>query len=427
MSVADRWHLSRPPAGAKKCSAHRRVPSAEHEVGLRWQVRGVDADARPVKRNFEYEEDAKAYDAELKATVRAGTYVDDRAGKVTLRSRCELWRTTREHDPLTAERAETAFRCHVYDDPDHPGRTPQGGIAIGEMPIGLLARRPSALEAWLANTPLHVNSKLVLFDLVSAVFQSAVHDHIITENPFRSAIKRPKRVDLDVVAWDAAQMTAVADAMPERWRPMPLLAASCGHRQGEAFAVALRDIDFLRRTCRIDVQVKMVGNALVYAPIKNDKARTVPVASAVIDRLAASLRRYGPVSVTLPWSQKNHRQHGKPVTRELLFTREDGRALSRSVFNPYWRRSVSAAGIEDAPQRNGFHVCRHSAAAVWLSDGLNIARVASYLGDSVAVVSKHYSHFMPNDDERARGIMDRHFSALAERSDAPTFPSEARR
>ena len=89
--------------------------------------------------------------------------------------------------------------------------------------------------------------------------------------------------------------------------------------------------------------------------------------------------------------------------------------------------AVKAAGIEYVPQINGFHVCRHSAAAVWLSDGLNIARVASYLGDSVATVSRHYSHFMPNDEERARGIMDRHFEGLAGRQDALRIPSGAQR
>ena len=424
MSTGDRWHLVHPPADARKCS-HRKYPSAEHEQGLRWQVRGADPDGRHVKRNFEYQAEAEAFDAELKAAVRAGRYVDERAGRVTLRSRCELWRSTRDHDPLTAERTETAFRCHVYEDPASPGRTPQGGIAIGEVPIGVLARQPSRLEAWLSATPLHVNSRLVLFDLVSAVFQAAVHDHIITENPFRLAVKRPRRVDLDVVAWDAATMVTVASGLPARWQPMPLLAASCGHRQGEAFAVAVRDVDFLRRTCRVDVQVKTVGNALVFAPIKNDRVRTVPVAADVIEVLAASMCEFGPVPVTLPWSQRSHRQHGKPVTRELLFTRPDGRALNRSAFNPYWRRAVKAAGIEYVPQIGGFHVCRHSAAAVWLSDGLNIARVASYLGDSVATVSKHYSHFMPDDTERARGIMDRHFAGLAGRSNALTFPSEA--
>ena len=66
MSVGDRWHLVHPPAEARRCS-HRKYPSAEHELGLRWQVRGTDGDGRPVKRNFEYQSDADAFDAELKA------------------------------------------------------------------------------------------------------------------------------------------------------------------------------------------------------------------------------------------------------------------------------------------------------------------------------------------------------------------------
>ena len=113
------------------------------------------------------------------------------------------------------------------------------------------------------------------------------------------------------------------------------------------------------------------------------------------------------------------------MTRRLLFTRPDGQVLSRTSFNPMWRRAWAAAGVEAAEQVNGFHVCRHSAASAWLSGGLNIAKVAKFLGDTVAVVSKTYSHFLPSDDDRARAIMDEHFSALAERSNALTVPFEA--
>jgi integrase len=428
VSVNDRWHLVHPPAGARKCS-HRKYPSAEHEQGLRWQVRGFDADERPVKRNFEYEDQAKDFDAELKAAVKAGRYVDDRAGKVTLKSRCELWWRSREYDPLTAERVEATFRNHVYEDPDHPGRTPRGSVAIGELSIGLLARQPSRIASWFTALPLSVNSRLLLFDLVSAVFEAAIADHIIVENPFKTkAVSKPRHEDTDVVAWEAEQLAGVASMLPARWLPMPLLAGACGHRQGEAFAVAKTDIDWIRRTCRIEVQVKTVGNRLVFAPIKNDNARTVPIGRPVADLLSAHLRddEHRPRMVTLPWSQKGSRLDGKPVTRELLFTREDGRALSRSAFNPYWRKSVRAAGIEYVPQVTGFHVCRHSCAAAWLSDGLNIARVADYLGDSVAVVSKTYSHFLPRDEDRARAIMDEHWAVLAGRSNALTIPFEGR-
>lgn len=423
MSVYDRWHLSNPPPGAKRCGKHRLVPSAEHEQGLRWQVRGQDDHGKPVKFNVDSRDEAITRDAELKASVKAGRYVDERAGKVTLRSRCELWVSTREHDPATRERVETAFRCHVYEDPDRPGWTPRGAIAIGEAPIGLLARQPSRLESWLRSLRLHGNTKALLFDLLSSVFKQAVRDHIITENPFADGIDRPKHVKREVVAWPAERVAGVAAQLPPHLRAMPLLAAACGHRQAEAFAVSVPDLGDLRRMCRIDVQLKLVAGQPVFAPLKNDNARTVPVAAWVRDVLGGHMRDHPPVPVTLPWLRPDG-QLGKPVTRRLLFTRPDGQPLSRMSFNPMWRRAWAAAGVEPAEQVNGFHVCRHSCAAVWLSGGLNIGKVARFLGDSVAVVSKTYSNFLPADDDRARSIMDAHFSVLAERPNALRVPSD---
>jgi integrase len=393
-------------------------------VGRRWQVRGTDDRGHPVKRNFEFEGEAKEFDAELKTLVRAGKYVDERAGQVSLRSRCELWLTTREHDPLTRERVVASFRNHVYGEDGRPGFTPRGAIAIGGMSMLMLSRQPSRLEAWLRSLKLGGNTKCLLFDLLSSVFQQAVHDHIVVENPFGVSVKRPRWVQTDVVAWPAEQVALVASGLPAHLEAMPLLAAACGQRQGEVFATARGDLNFLRATCRIDVQLKMVEGVPVFAPIKNDNARTVPLAAGVRDLLAEHLRLFPPVAVTLPWLRQDHAL-GKPVTRLLVFTRPDGRPLSRNSFNPMWRRAWRAAGVEDAEQVNGFHVCRHSCAAAWLSGGLNIARVAAYLGDSVGVVSKTYAHFLPNDEERAREIMDAHFSGLAKRQDALRMPASA--
>ena len=141
------------------------------------------------------------------------------------------------------------------------------------------------------------------------------------------------------------------------------------------------------------------------------------MAAWVREMLGEHVAAHPPVPVTLPWLRADG-QTGKPVTRRLLFTRPDGRPLTRNSFNPMWRRAWAAAGVESAEQVNGFHVCRHSAAAVWLSGGLNIAKVARFLGDSVAVVSRTYSHFLPADDDRARAIMDEHFGALAGRENS---------
>jgi hypothetical protein len=68
---------------------------------------------------------------------------------------------------------------------------------------------------------------------------------------------------------------------------------------------------------------------------------------------------------------------------------------------------------------NGCHVLRHTAASAWLSAGLSLAKVAAYLGDTKEVVLATYAHFMPDDDDRAREIMNAFFARPGK---APTIP-----
>ena len=115
----------------------------------------------------------------------------------------------------------------------------------------------------------------------------------------------------------------------------------------------------------------------VFAPVKNKKTRDVPVAARVIPVLSEHVRRFPPVSVTLPWHDpRDPRKHGQPVTRELVFTRPTGvRHLEREAFNRPWRAAWKAAGVPDrGPRLNGCHVLRHTAASAWLSAGLTPPR-----------------------------------------------------
>ena len=85
MTTYDRWHLSRQPddPAARKCPKHRKYPSAEHGIGLQWQVRGTDGEGKRIRRNFDAKADAEAFDADLKAQVKAGTWIDERDGEIT--------------------------------------------------------------------------------------------------------------------------------------------------------------------------------------------------------------------------------------------------------------------------------------------------------------------------------------------------------
>jgi len=45
------------------------------------------------------------------------------------------------------------------------------------------------------------------------------------------------------------------------------------------------------------------------------------------------------------------------------------------------------------------HVMRHTFASLLLIDGRSLFKVAKWMGDSTAVVEKHYGHLCPSDDE----------------------------
>ena len=413
MSVYDRWHLAHPPAAAKKCAQHRKVPSAAHGVGLRWQVRGDDADGNPLpKESFEFEQDAKDRDAELRAAVRSGTLIDDKGGKVTFERYARTWARTQGHDHTTAERVDSQLRNHCFEEPGVKGKTPTGRVAIGGYPMGVLARRISIMRDWMADLALSPNSARLLIGIVEAVFAAALDDRIIGRNPLetRSVSKgKPRRVKTEVIVWAPEEVEAVCRELPAELRGMGYLGAVTGARQGELLGVAKGDIDFLRRTVRYEVQIAYVGGRLVFRPLKNHKtrpARTVPIAAPVIPALSEHLREHPPVEVTLPWSEKKSKLDGKPVTRLLVFTDENGKPYHRQTVNRPWQRAWKAAGVADRGRANGMHILRHTAASRWLSKGLNPAKVAAYLGDTVAVVIETYAHWLPDDDNLGRAIMD---------------------
>jgi integrase len=185
---------------------------------------------------------------------------------------------------------------------------------------------------------------------------------MITRNPLTAkSVQKPDPVKTEAIPWTADEINAAAGELPRRLAMAPYIGASFGTRQGELFGLAKADLDFLRKIGHIAVQVKAVGGQLVFAPVKNKKARHVPMADPVIPRLSEYLRRFPPVPVTLPWHEPgNKNRHGKPVTRELILTRPDGRPMQAEAFNRPWRAACKKAGIPDrGPRLNGFHAMRH--------------------------------------------------------------------
>lgn len=429
MAVYDRWHRD-PRTGDTPCKCgrgrHRLYPGADHEQGDRWQVRWRDPDSGKQKsRNFALRDPgvgelpdrnrhASAYDKEIQGSIVRQDYTDPAAGDVRLRDYAEDRRKARTHGVSAAAGLESRLRCHVYEGEPGTARTPKGGVSIGQHKMAMLARRPSLIAAWAASVPLADGSRRKVLDDVSAVFEAAIADGVVRSNPLKSGlVDRPGRGGGSARPYAAAEIAGIAARLPGRLAVVPYLGVGTGMREMEMCGLGADDVIRGRRPkIRVVRQVQLVGGELRFAPVKNRKPHEVPVPGELVERLDAHMRAFPPLTVTLPWHEPGSTLHGEPVTARLVLSRRTGTAVTKSAMESAWREAV---GRMLAPPKlsqrkraklargSGIHRTRHTAASAWLRAGIDVVRVAAWLGDTVQMVTTTYAHLMPDDHDGDEG------------------------
>lgn len=181
---------------------------------------------------------------------------------------------------------------------------------------------------------------------------------------------------------------AYMDAIGERWRALVVTLAGSGVRIGELLGLEVADVDFLRRTIRVERQRDQRGQV---RPVKSRTSRrTIPVGQVVIDALAAHLAAY-------------------PSTGALFADEIDEPLLYRR-----WR-SLSEAAAKAAGVEVSAHPLRHFYASALIAGGASVKQVQERLGHSSPVITlETYSHLWPGDDDRTRDVMDAALSPLAD-------------
>jgi integrase len=395
--VEDRWYKTVKDPDGKPVKER----TARHGTGHRWRARYLDPDSRERNRSFATKVMAEKFLTEVEHSKIAGSYRDPDAGKVTLRRYAEGWLLAQTFDEATRDSQERRLRLHVYP-------------ALGGMALRQLAARPSAIQAWVRGLPLSPSTAAGVLTTLSMVMNAAVDDGLIDRNPCSArSVRAPKPPDRKVVPWTAGQVRAVRDALPARYRALADVGRRLGLRQGEAFGLAVEDIDFLRRVVHVRRQVKRLGNSLVFAPPKGGKDREVPLPGSVSLLLSAHIAAHSSVAVALPWRSLD----AKPVTARLLFTTMQGQAITRTPFvQKHWYPALRAAGLA-VERQNGFHALRHYFASALLYDGVDIRALAAYLGHhDPAFTLRIYAHLVPAADDRMRAVID---NAARAESDGP--------
>ena len=188
-------------------------------------------------------------------------------------------------------------------------------------------------------------------------------------------------------------MLALAEAMPRRNRAMVMTQAGLGLRIGELLSLRVQDVDFMRRSVRIEWQLAP-GQKVRSAPKTRRSTRTVPLPRVVAEALSVHLEEFTPGADGTLFTTR----FGRPYRHDYYGTR---------IFSV----AVATAGL---PSSTTTHDLRHHYASVLLAQGESVIAVAERLGHhNAALVLSTYGHLMPDSEDRTRRAVDTAWAACA--------------
>jgi integrase len=303
---------------------------------------------------------------------------------VTLREYSEQWMKHRDLTPKTHALYTRLLKTRILPD-------------LGDEI--LRAVTPVKVRAWWVglgkDTP---TSNTHAYQLLKAIYNTAVEDKAATENPcqIKSAGKPPK--PRDVKPLTPAELDKVAESAPVQYRIAVPVIAWCGLRFGELIELRRKDVhdDGERVTLRIRRAATRVDNRLEVGRPKTDASiRDVTVPPHVAEQLRDHMRKRtgrGPES--------------------FLFTTTRGQRLSTTAFTKVVKRGFASINKPDMR----IHDLRHVGATLAAQAGATTKELMSRLGHTTPGMAMRYQIAAQERDAKIAEAM----SKLAE-----TQPSDA--
>jgi len=308
------------------------------------------------KRGFTTKRDAEQFAASVEVAKMRGEYVAPSIGKTTIGELGPEWlQRQRGHMKPSGFRSyESAWRVHVK--PRWASRR-------------ISTIRYSEVQAWVTELSGQLSASMVgtVYSVLARVMDDAVRDRMLTSNPARG-VKLPKRPARHNVYLTAAQLQALADEAAH-YRSLVLLLGVGGLRWGEAAALRVRDVDFLRRRVALHRNAVMVGGQVFVGSLKSGKSRTVALPAFVADALAQTAQGKG--RDDLLWPSRSGGYLGPPVTYKSWLSGAVDRCMKADPTFP----RVTA------------HDLRHTAASLAISAGANPKVVQRMLGHASAAMT----------------------------------------
>lgn len=276
-----------------------------------------------------------------------------------------------------------------------PSSRANADLATASVPftdLPMKSIRRSHVEAWVKTVaevwaPTTVKTRFVI---VRSVFRAAVNDRIIANDPSIGVVL-PRRRKADAAmrvptVEEVGQLLRHAESARvstrKGFRGYVALCAFAGLRKGEAAAVQVGDIDFLRRQLNVSRQLQRDGATFVVRPPKYGSERVVYLPDDLVTILSEH------VGERLPDADPD---------RWLFTVGKD--PMYDNAITWRWRATRRSADLDHVR----LHDLRHFYASGLIAAGCDVVTVQRALGHATATTTLNtYSHLWPTAEDRTR-------------------------
>ena len=323
------------------------------------------------KRGFKTKRDATEFAATVEVEKMSGTYVAPSLGMVTVGELAPAWLSRKESDVAKSNyrMLESAWRVHV--------RPVWGTTKIANVDL-------NAVEWWIATMRRRSGATTVIraYGVLAGVLDDAVKARRLAINPARGVENLPRKTSKRRVYLTAQDVGRLAIESTQH-RALVLTLAYCGIRWGEAVALRVRDVQFLRRRLSVHDNAVQLGVDHAEGLTKSRLERSVPVPAFVLEELACQC-----------------------VGRELdaLVFGDGTNYLPRPKSEGGWfAGAVKRAQVQKITP----HDLRHTCASLAISSGVNVLALSRMLGHTSAKVTLDtYADLFDTDLDAVASALD---------------------
>jgi integrase len=344
-------------------------------------------------KTFDRKIDAERWLTAQTSARDSGSWVDPRRSSETFGSVADAWlKSRRDVAASTLARDDSYLRNLILP---HLGQ-----LQLREVTVEELDGWVQHLDEVADKAPATVRKA---FQIASSVLDRAVTLRKIPANPARvgEGISLPAFDTSEMRFLEPAEVSALAGAVPDRYRALILSAAYTGLRWGELAGLKAKRLSLAERRLTVAESLAEVGGHLSFkAPKTAASQRTVALPASLVAVL------------------RDHLVEWPAVGDGLVFTDPEGGPVRRTNFR---RRVWLPAVAETVGEPMRFHDLRHTHAAWLIAHGEHAKTIQGRLGHaSIATTLDRYGHLMDGLDEAAADRLDSMLTAIPNKSASVT-------